>query len=221
MNLAQLINNVPDADSLNSMSDWFSDVNNWAQKSNMIDIAHSAENGLFFCSDTKRVEEFRRKTLSLLRTVYKEKNTMPDVMRITNRVFLVHGHNESMRREVKEFLKERLGYDVCVLDEQPSKGRTIIQKLLDESATCDRAIVLYSPDDVLENGQRRARQNVIFEHGLLWSKFGAEKVIALADGDLEWPSDLSGVLYIPYRDNWQEGIRKEWGEVNLQGGNLL
>lgn len=42
---------------------------------------------------------------------------------------------------------------------------------------------------------KRARQNVIFEHGFLIGKLGRSNVCSLLKGDIETPSDISGVVY--------------------------
>ncbi len=59
----------------------------------------------------------------------------------------------------------------------------------------------------------RARQNVIFEHGLLVGKLGMSRVIALKKSDqfLEMPNDLSGVIYEQYDSSgsWKYRIAKE------------
>ncbi len=57
----------------------------------------------------------------------------------------------------------------------------------------------------------RARQNVIFEHGYFIGKLGRKRVVALVKGDLELPSDISGVLYLMVNnsDNWKFVLAKE------------
>ncbi|MEQ1266957.1 TIR domain-containing protein [Acinetobacter pittii] len=83
-------------------------------------------------------------------------------------------------------------------------------------------IVLYTPDDLgqiskeLEQTSEmaaRARQNVIFEHGLLIGTLGMSKVVAIKKSDqlLEMPNDLSGVIYEQYdaSGSWQYRIAKE------------
>jgi predicted nucleotide-binding protein len=42
----------------------------------------------------------------------------------------------------------------------------------------------------------RARQNVVFEHGFLIGKLGRNCVTAFIKGDVEPPSDISGVVYV-------------------------
>lgn len=132
-----------------------------------------------------------------------------------NSVFIVHGHDESAQNKAARFV-ERLGFEAIILHEKASSGRTIIEKIEHYSDT-GFAIVLYTPDDVgnvkseAKNLNVRARQNVIFEHGLLIGKLGRENVSALVDGKLELPNDISGVVYITLDEAsaWQLRLAKE------------
>lgn len=116
-----------------------------------------------------------------------------------HKVFLVHGHDEGALHEVARFL-ERLAQDVIVLREQPNQGRTIIEKFEDYSDV-GFAIVLLTPDDRggPANGalRPRARQNVVLELGYFLGRLGRMRVCALHRGDVEIPSDYTGVIYIP------------------------
>jgi hypothetical protein len=56
---------------------------------------------------------------------------------------------------------------------------------------------------------KRARQNVVLEHGYCLAKLGRNKVFALVKGDIEKPSDLSGVLYIPMDGKWKYEVTEE------------
>ena len=45
----------------------------------------------------------------------------------SNKVFIVHGHNESVLKDVELFL-QKLGLEPVILKDQPNKGKTIIEK---------------------------------------------------------------------------------------------
>lgn len=118
----------------------------------------------------------------------------------TRNVFIVHGRTDT-RHEVARFL-EKLDLHPIILEEQPSQGRTIIEKF-EDCSNADFAVVLLTPDDVggpsdvdSSNLQPRARQNVIFELGYFAAKISRGRVCALRKGDVEIPSDYSGVVYI-------------------------
>jgi predicted nucleotide-binding protein len=117
----------------------------------------------------------------------------------TNKIFIVHGHNETMKLAVKDVINS-LGLTPIILHEQPNKGRTIIEKFERLSEDVGFAIVLLSADDEMINHKFQARQNVILELGYFVAKLGRENVVALYDTSREVviPSDISGVLYEPY-----------------------
>jgi hypothetical protein len=131
----------------------------------------------------------------------------------SNRIFIVHGHDEGSRALVKSFI-EKLGFEAIVLHERPNKGRTIITKFQEEAADIGFAVVLMTPDD--HGGKAgttttapRARQNVVFELGFFYGALGAAHVVALVKGEIEKPSDFDGVVYISLDSNWQLDLGRE------------
>lgn len=117
----------------------------------------------------------------------------------TNRVFVVHGHDEAALQGLARFL-EKLGLEAIILKEQPDQGRTIIEKFEETADDIGFAVVLLTPDDLgasvkAETSDARARQNVIFELGYFAAKLGRGRVCLLRKGHVEIPSDLYGVIY--------------------------
>lgn len=118
-------------------------------------------------------------------------------------VFLVHGRDDGLRQTVARFI-EALGVEVIILDEQPSRGRTIIEKFEDHAAEACYAVVLMTADD--RGGLKtddpsaykpRARQNVFFELGYFSARLGRERVCALHESGVEIPTDYEAVNYVP------------------------
>jgi predicted nucleotide-binding protein len=109
-------------------------------------------------------------------------------------------HDAGLKNELARFL-EKLRLQPVILHEQPDEGRTIFAKLRAELADVGFAFALLTPDDLGSAAtspkakRSRARQNVVFEHGMLAGRLGPERVCAVVRGDLEFPSDLTGVLY--------------------------
>lgn len=138
----------------------------------------------------------------------------------TDDVFVVHGRDEGAKEMVARFL-ERLGLQPIILAEQPSQGLTIIEKF-ERHANVAFAVILLTPDDtgsLRDEGATpnpRPRQNVVFELGFFIGRLGRDRVCALTKGDVEIPSDYSGVLYIPYDDygGWQARLI---GELQAAG----
>lgn len=139
----------------------------------------------------------------------------------SNRVFIVHGHNDKLKFEVARFV-EKLGLEAVILSEQANNGKTIIEKI-EENTDVGYGIVLYTPCDrggtvktQYDDMKFRARQNVIFEHGYLIGKLGRNRVCALVDGDIEYPSDINGVVYIPYQGQWKHDIEQELKSIGYE-----
>lgn len=123
----------------------------------------------------------------------------------SNRIFVAHGHDEEMKQAAARTL-ETVGLEPVILHEEPSQGRTLIEKFTDHSDV-SFAVVLLSPDDMAyprdgsqKDARPRARQNVIFELGFFVGKLGRSHVFALnrEDSEFEMLSDYSGVVYTPY-----------------------
>lgn len=136
--------------------------------------------------------------------------------RSPNRVFVVHGQNDSARSAIVSFLSE-VGLEGIVLHEQPSMGRHLLTKFIEEAELVTFAIVLMTDDDVgaLKGSElaprARARQNVILELGYFLAHLGQERVCALITPDLETPSDFDGIVYIRMDDDgrWQTELKRE------------
>ncbi|MCQ1834864.1 TIR domain-containing protein [Neorhizobium galegae] len=129
----------------------------------------------------------------------------------SKKVFVVYGHDEGSRTQLDAMLR-RWGLEPVILDQLPSKGQTIIEKLEDYTEDVGFAVVLATPDDIgfpkNHDDQRafRARQNVVLELGMLLVKLGRPKVAILlgAQEAMERPSDIQGLIYIPFKDNVQK-----------------
>ena len=143
----------------------------------------------------------------------------------TMNVFIVHGHDEIAKLELKNYVQNVLGFpEPIILHERPSLGRTIIEKFEDEAGRATVVFVLMTPDDKAgvakdgNNKRRRARQNVIFEMGYFVGVLGRKsgRVLLLHKGPLELPSDLNGVVYIDISNGIAaagEDIRKELQQI--------
>lgn len=127
------------------------------------------------------------------------------------KIFIVHGHDENSLRDLELFLM-KLGLDPYVLKNNVEGGKTIIEAL-EHRIVYDSAfgIVLMTPCDIgasKENFEKdktclrsRARQNVILEMGILIGAIGRSKVAILNKGDVELPSDVNGIIYLPFGES--------------------
>lgn len=150
----------------------------------------------------------------------KESIIKKDSQMNSRKIFIVHGHDEEAKSKTARFV-EKLGFEAIILHEQASSGKTIIEKI-EAYSNVGFGIVLYTPCDFggkvgqEKSAKRRARQNVVFEHGYLIGKLGRNKVSALVKGNTETPNDISGVVYISMNsDSWKLDLAKE-----LKSGGL-
>lgn len=204
MTLNQLISNVPDCEDEENLCTWFIDVEKWAQQHGYKNLQNDAHKGKFFFPDKQRDKEYRLKLLSALKSIRKEEVKMDD----RKRVFIVHGHDEALREQVKSFLKDQ-GIEPIILSERANNGKTIIEKLESESDGVKYAVILYTPDDSTNiKSKKRARQNVIFEHGYFTAKLGRQNVCVIMSDNVEKVGDNDGFVYVP-RDNWKIGLMRE------------
>ena len=145
-----------------------------------------------------------------------------------NCVFIVYGHDLTTRDELCEILRS-WALKPFTIDSLPTKGRTIIEQLEHYIPQTNYGIVLATPDDIgylaghQNEAKYRARQNVVLELGMLFSKLGRSRVaIVLKDCDnFEKPSDIAGVLYIKYHTKINEITEKLKKELNEHGYKII
>jgi predicted nucleotide-binding protein len=136
------------------------------------------------------------------------------------KVFVVHGQDKEAKLEVQVFL-HGLDLEAVVLQQQPDKGFTIIEKF-EHQCDVDFALVLLTPDDIggsagASDPKPRARQNVVLELGYFFGKLGRERVRALHKGDVEIPSDISGILWVEMDKGgaWKTWVAREMRNAGL------
>ena len=167
-----------------------------------------------------KIKEINKKLLKL-ESIFQRLELIPEAFVMAQKfistenrkIFIVHGHDEGIKHGVARFV-EKFGLEAVILSEQPSSGKTIIEKF-EAHSEVGYAIVLLTPDDLTFSVEKqgmdreRARQNVIFELGYFYGKLGRGKVCLIHKGNVEIPSDLSGVVYEKYEGNWQLNVAKE------------
>ncbi len=130
---------------------------------------------------------------------------------LSNKVFIVHGHDDSLKTDLERFLHE-IGLVPVVLHREADQGATIIEKF-EKHSDVGYAFILLTPDEIsyvasqkdIEESKReteyRARPNVIFEFGYFVGKLGRSKVCCLHKGEVVVPSDLNGLIYKKITDS--------------------
>lgn len=139
---------------------------------------------------------------------------------------MVYGHDETARDQLESLLR-RWDIEPLIMDQLPSEGMTIVEKLERYRNQVRFAVVLVTPDD---EGHRRghpdekmfrARQNVVLELGMMLATVGREYVFILMKQNsvqIERPSDIQGLLYIPFHDHVKEAagpLAKEFAQKGV------
>lgn len=149
-------------------------------------------------------------------------------LEVSNEVFIVYGHDETAKAQLEAMIR-RWDLEPLILDQLPSEGQTVIEKLEKYTDRVKFAVVLATPDDEGHKANRpdekayRARQNVVLELGMLLKQLRRKSVAILLkqQENMERPSDIQGLIYIPFKDD----LQKEAGpllakEMVAQGYNI-
>jgi len=169
------------------------------------------KNGKILVQGKSEIKSEMESAIGLSKPESNVKITSEPVGNKSNEVFVVYGHDIEARNQLEAMLR-RWGLEPLILDQLPSEGQTIIEKLENYTQRCKFGIVLATPDD---EGFRkdhpdekafRARQNVVLEMGMLLSKLGRDRVAILlkSQTEMERPSDIQGLIYISFKENVAE-----------------
>jgi len=178
-------------------------------------------NQFFFSSNKQDVVTYDEYSKDITKNIFKsasknltKKDNNTSNKHDNNKVFIVHGHDNEAKFEIARFV-EKIGFKPIILHEQASNSQTIIEKI-ESYSDVGFGIVLYTDCDVgakksdYQHLNKRARQNVVFEHGFLIGKLGRSNVCSLVKGDIETPNDISGVVYTSMDSgSWQIELAKE------------
>lgn len=189
-----------------------------AQNARVIKLSNG---GIINCYNTGKIT-FQGKSQYETRAIIEDVQT-----KIGNRkIFVVYGHDDIARTQLEALLR-RWDLEPIILDQQASGGQTIIEKLEEYSEEIGYAIVLATPDDEgkaksEESYKSRVRQNVVLELGMFLAKLGREKVAILLKESLnfERPSDIQGLIYIPFEKKVDEVAINLIRELSKQGYSI-
>lgn len=115
-------------------------------------------------------------------------------------IFISHGQSH-LWKDVARFIDKELEYETLILQEQPNRGRTIIEKLEEEIENCDFAIIIMTAEDEQSDGKMRTRQNIVHEIGFCQGHLSRENVLVLKQRGVEGFTNISGIVYEEFVDD--------------------
>lgn len=177
--------------------------------------------GIINCWDTGKVNIQGKATQEIEEIISGQTNSK---ITMNKKVFVVYGHDINARTQLEAMLR-RWDLEPIIIDQQLSSGNTIIEKLEAYTKEVGFGIVLATPDDIGYPKDKeiekkfRVRQNVVLELGMLLSLIGRSRVAILLSQseNMERPSDIDGLIYIPFKDNVEEAKLSLAKEMNSNG----
>lgn len=122
---------------------------------------------------------------------------MKQVSMVGTNVFIGHGR-ASAWRDLKDFVKDRLGLPYDEFNRVPVAGITNIQRLTQMLDSAAVAFVVMTAEDEQVDGTLEARTNVIHEVGLFQGKLGFTKAIVLLEEGCAEFSNIHGLGQIRF-----------------------
>ena len=120
-----------------------------------------------------------------------------EINMLPKRIFVTHGRSLDWY-EVQRYIEKTICVETLELSEEPFQGRTILQKLNEESKKCGYAVIVMTGDDHAGENEVRARENVIHEIGFFQGRYGLDRVCLVYEQGVNIPSNFSGLGYIRF-----------------------
>lgn len=142
-----------------------------------------------------------KSVLTVLKKAYsyslrQEKQKVENSLVGTN-VFIGHGRSQ-VWRDLKDFVKDRLGLPYDEFNRVPVAGVTNIQRLTQMLDSAAVAFIVMTAEDEQADGKIEARTNVIHEVGLFQGRLGFTKAIVLLEEGCEEFSNIQGLGQIRF-----------------------
>ena len=125
------------------------------------------------------------------------------------KVFIGHG-NDNQWRDLKDHLQDQHGFDVTAYEVGPRAGasvKEVLESMLNESSF---AFLIFTGEDIDNEGELHARENVVHELGLFQGRLGFKRAIVLLEEEVREFSNVLGINQIRFSKG---NIRETFGDV--------
>lgn len=184
----------------------------------IINFHNSSEDRVFKSEEIELIKVYCNILELILEGCHKDFNLRKD-----KQVFIVHGRDDYALKSL-ELILRKLEVKYKILKDEPKTGYEILEQLENNIELCSAGFILLTPDDEgkLKNEtddsqpEPRARENVIFESGILTALYRSEKRLCfLVKQPVELPSDMKGLLYEEFKEELNEekikNVLIKWG----------
>lgn len=124
-------------------------------------------------------------------------------------IFIGHGRSPEWK-DLKNHLHDQHGLTVEAYETGSRAGHTIRDILDDMLTKSSFALLVMTAEDATEDGDLRARENVVHELGLFQGRLGFNRAIALLENGTSEFSNLHGIQQIRFSKG---NIREVFGDV--------
>ena len=124
-------------------------------------------------------------------------------------IFIGHGQSQEWLK-LKDHLQDKHGLTCVAFETEERAGITIPEIIASLGKTPDIALLVLTGEDKMENGNIRARQNVIHELGLFQAELGNHRAIPITERGVEVLSNIAGTQEIRFE---ADRIQEIFGDV--------
>jgi predicted nucleotide-binding protein len=130
-------------------------------------------------------------------TLGQERAVISKGVLVPNRIFIGHGRSASWR-ELKDFIKDRLGLDFEEFNRVSVAGVGTTERLAMMLDNSSMAFLVCTAEDDHADGSQHARENVVHEAGLFQGRLGFKRAIALLEEGCSEFSNITGLGQIRF-----------------------
>lgn len=175
--------------------------------------AHSTQSQRAFPTQADTLVAILKRIINKLNKNVESTVKGDNIVMTKENVFIVYSHKHAdIMREIKEFVREELGFEPKTLDISECTG-SVWDAFSEKSQDCQKAIIVMAEDDkvVSDNSEyMQARPNVFIELGYMIHKCGLNNVTIVCSENCKIPSDIGGLIHVVYKsDRWTESLRKQ------------
>ena len=130
------------------------------------------------------------------------------------RVFIIHGTDPNGYVSQVEKLCHQIGFEPIRMMEQANRGLGLPDKLRDNMNSADFYVAVLTADEIMTNGEQRARPNAYAE-AVTAHHIRPDRLAILREDRVEIPTNLLGLAYIQLHGQWSMQLLQEFKAAGL------